>query len=602
MVTTGQIQAIIPYPVLDDLATIESDIDNDIQIVLDWMSPTIPSTFDPKFSLPKYKEPSHRVRSAIKSCLKDQEDQFRFMNIYLNSVNLKLWEFTPKDFTFVDYIDFIKLLAHHLDQVNLNKTSLFNDKFQTILTLYLSKKTDFFQHLREFFDKSLFQNHAPTALNLHDVVSTLVSVGLSDYLNEIVVELAITKIRNFTLQVCTGNWERPLLHTINSYIENEIYPSFSLVTESNLTQELVKLAHGVLVTQRIKEIYPLVAAYPYSENALVELQICLSEANREPASSRSELVKHFIEGCQKNLLHAGVNTVDVIITYTKTIKSFLLIDPRGVLLDKVVRPIRKYLKSREDIFTKLVHGLLDTSPSNKLIELAQQLNNSGRSEKQKCAYHDLSWIPDPFDALPDFKREKVSDIIESLLSIFESKEIFIQEFTNLFGKQLIESRHVNEIDSKLDVLKLRFGKNSFTTLDIMIRDFKNSPSQFGILSHLYWTTLLDGTDFKVPKEMESVFQDFQEKHKKEGRILKLVPSLGTVKLKLDLKNGESRLFEVSPEKAAIVLQFNEKENERSVYQIAETLNMPSFMVNEGLAYWVKEGILIALTPSLYIAE
>ena len=89
---------------------------------------------------------------------------------------------------------------------------------------------------------------------------------------------------------------------------------------------------------------------------------------------------------------------------------------------------------------------------------------------------DLNWQPDPIDALPDFKKGKVSDIIESLISIFDSKDIFIDEFTRLFGDSLIKLKdyNVEEIELNLNLLKSRFGKQNFATLDVMIRDIKES--------------------------------------------------------------------------------------------------------------------------------
>ena len=116
---------------------------------------------------------------------------------------------------------------------------------------------------------------------------------------------------------------------------------------------------------------------------------------------------------------------------------------------------------------------------------------------------DLNWQPDPIDALPDFKKGKVSDIIESLISIFDSKDIFIDEFTRLFGDSLIKLKdyNVEEIELNLNLLKSRFGKQNFATLDVMIRDIKeseylndlfvrntrNTNFNTSVLSHLYWS-------------------------------------------------------------------------------------------------------------------
>ncbi|KAL6452988.1 apc2 Anaphase-promoting complex subunit 2 [Candida maltosa Xu316] len=674
------VSSIISFPNLSDLSHAASDFDNDIQILLDWLHPHVPPPFVKRSEagnvplLLKFNEPLQRVKSAIRSCLKDEKNQLQFINLYINSINLKLHEyFTPlSNLTFVDYIDVIKILLHYynsqfeylhvLDSVY----KVFLRKLSFIISSNLLERTTFKSTMDAFFEESLFvkatlSNPASSnALNLIDIISTLVSINMANLLNEIVIKLSIAKIKSHTLSLATGVWSKPLLGPLNNFIQDEIYPNFYIVisytTLSNLTDtmnniylyELVKIAHDELISLRIKEIYSMILSYPKSQISLNELHYCLSKNKfthqefsissnfltyasdlsvNSQAMQRTNLVNSFIEYCNKNLLHAGANTIDVITTYTKTIKSFLIIDPKGVLLDKVVRPIRHYLKTREDIIIKLVHGLLDNSPENDLIELAQELRSPERNILKNTAKDimedslDLNWVPDPIDALPDFKKGKVSDTIESLISIFDSKEIFIDEFTRLFGEQLVklENYEVDEIESSLDLLKARFGKQNFTTLDIMIRDIKESKLlnellskgdnfNTSILSHLYWPTVLDGINpdqdnFKVPPEIESKFQKFKENfaHEKHGRTLKFVPSLGTVKLELAFKNSV-KVFEVTPDKAAIISLFNDEENEVSVSHIVQTLGMSEYMVAKGLSYWVKEGVLMELTKTLYIVN
>lgn len=709
MLSLEQVRNVIGFPSLDDLSSSPSDIDNDIQILLDWILPIIPEkslelcfqpklilnkastttsspsfmspvgqllkkeeAIDPKFMLPKYSDPSHRVKLAIKSCFKNESDQLKFIDLYVNSVNTKLKALplsVVADRSFMEYINMVKLMKHHyethLDNFNLSSriNLAFTTKYNSILTSFLFDNTQFRNELSNFFEKSLFSNSALSTplsssitLNVIDIISTLVSVNLSECLNEILVVLSIQRIKAFTNQLCKGIWNKALLESIESFIQNEIYPNFSIIvsytTLSNLTDtmnnvylyELMKIAHMELTSLRIKEIYSLVLDYPHSEIALKELHTCLLKNKIEQhdvtmnstgifsymgdistlaqAEKRSKLVHHFILCCHENLLHAGANTVDVITSYTKTIKSFLLIDPKGVLLDKVVRPIRRYLKTRDDVIVKLVHGMLDVSESNKLRDLALELNsteNFNTAAQIKDGIEDsldLNWVPDPIDALPDFKRGRVSDTIESLLSIFESKEIFIEEFTKLFGYQLIKSRNFNvsDIEAKLNLLKSRFGKDNFTTLDIMLRDFHTSKHlntrasrDVAILSHLYWESILGEIDeernsFELPPQIEQEFVDFQHYYSqhRRGRTLKLVPSLGTVKLRLDV--GEQiRVFEVSTDKAAIISMFGETNHDLYIDDISKSLKMPLPMVKDGLSYWVEEGVLCELSRKRYIA-
>ena len=92
------------------------------------------------------------------------------------------------------------------------------------------------------------------------------------------------------------------------------------------------------------------------------------------------------------------------------IRSFTILDPKGVLLDRVARPIRHYLREREDTVSIVVGGLLaslddDPPAPDVLYELAEDLEATGGlliDEKVEDAedldFNDMTWEPDPVDA------------------------------------------------------------------------------------------------------------------------------------------------------------------------------------------------------------
>ena len=99
------------------------------------------------------------------------------------------------------------------------------------------------------------------------------------------------------------------------------------------------------------------------------------------------------------------------------IRAFALLDPTGVLLDKVARPVRRYLKERDDTINIVVAGLLadpheaggDAEVDDAhgvLAELAAELNNSagyvgqGGDDDGDMNWDDMGWQPDPIDAGP----------------------------------------------------------------------------------------------------------------------------------------------------------------------------------------------------------
>ncbi|ODV79342.1 uncharacterized protein CANTADRAFT_52231 [Suhomyces tanzawaensis NRRL Y-17324] len=694
------INSILPRPTLQDLPQNQSDIDNDIHYLLNWLSPYFPSDLAAQ-SKQRHNSshkstiaPSQRLRSAIRSCLKDDSSQQEFVRLYINSINREFHRFfsttSLDDFEFMDYYTLIRLVLDYYNgciaQLHLSRLvkNLFQRNLNALFQTHLigsHSNSRFLGLLRDYLSSCLVtpllesptthkNSHNPSK-TLIDVITTLSSLNMTNEVNYILIRLSIQKIQKYVALNCSRVWDVALLHQISQFIQSEVYSNFSVIvaysTDSGLADEinnaylyeLIKIAYDELVSLRIKEIFELVVSFPSSRIALDELYQCLlikynhdhyndrshhdisqthnlindvtnltsfeNLANyslKTQSYQRSKLVETFIDLSHSHLLHSGSNTIDVITTYTKTINSFLIIDPKGVLLDKVVRPIRRYLKTREDIIIKLVHGLLDENDEAKL-GLARELRATKRNKSTYTSEStniedglDLHWIPDPIDALPDFKKGKVSDIIESLISIFDSKDIFIDEFTKLFGEKLLQLHNydVSEIEEHLDLLKTRFGKGEFTMLDIMIRDIQESkiineilPTgssnprfHSSILSHLYWTSL-ESKELRVPELIQNKFDDYNSKFSKlkRGRNLKFVPNLGLVKLNLKFKN-RTMYFEVSPDKAAVISLFDEEENELSVDSIANKLNMSQYDVSKCLSFWVGENVLLELTRTLYI--
>ena len=88
----------------------------------------------------------------------------------------------------------------------------------------------------------------------------------------------------------------------------------------------------------------------------------------------------------------------------------------------------------------------------------------------------------------------------------------------------------------------------------------------------------------------------------KGRSLKFLPSLGSVKIELSFNNKITQNFEVTPDRAAIISLFDDNSSELSVDFISKKLNMSPYMVSKGLSFWVKEGVLLELTKTLFIVN
>ncbi|KAH3675462.1 hypothetical protein WICMUC_002751 [Wickerhamomyces mucosus] len=348
---------------------------------------------------------------------------------------------------------------------------------------------------------------------------------------------------------------------------------------------------------RISEIFDIVNNYPMSLPAIQDLKKLIKPIQR------AALVTSFVTKCQTHVLHAGTNTDDIIAFYTSTIKVFLIIDPRGVLLDNSSRPIRRYLKERNDTISIIVHSILGGDDHKLLSHLSDELRKENSRVITKLS---LDWFPDPIDALPDFKEQ---DIIESLMSIFENKESLIDVLIESFAKRLLKLKskeEIHEIVSKLEQLRSRFEDNELNNIEVMINDIKTSELtdqkihatnplmdnnlQFSLLSYLYWPEM-DQLSFKLPDSIQSQIDSYSEEFAKlkKGRYMKWINS-GFVSLDLTI-SGETKTFQVSPAKAFVLNMFNEK-NEIEVGDAISELGIGERLAFESLEFWVKENVLL----------
>jgi anaphase-promoting complex subunit 2 len=157
---------------------------------------------------------------------------------------------------------------------------------------------------------------------------------------------------------------------------------------------------------RVKELFDIIVDWDNdSKGAIDDLKQYLTTT-----AARSHLTDSFSAVISHRLLHPGASTMEILKVYVSIIRVFSVLDPKGVLLDRLARPIRRYLRERDDKARIIVEGLLaDTSDeaeeSDALIELAAELdkateNTNGEDDDDELDYDDMNWLPDPVDAGP----------------------------------------------------------------------------------------------------------------------------------------------------------------------------------------------------------
>ncbi|CDK28875.1 unnamed protein product [Kuraishia capsulata CBS 1993] len=478
--------------------------------------------------------------------------------------------------------------------------------FQTILNEPVNRKKLFLVYQQQLTsESSLFD---PERLQYYNKL--LQMAGYQEEVDDLMVQVTRSIIQARVEMEYTGHWQAPALPSLLDWVEHQVYRRLCLIQcTPNLTLEcLESMSKNELALVRTKECFDIVNSYPGSTSALEEIRICLKTTQQ-----REKLIYTFISACDKRLLHSGANTVDVVSFYISTIRSFLIIDHRAVLLDKVCRPIRRYLKEREDTIQKIVFAMLDETEDNSLIDLANELRKGGEQNLSVDDFaNDLNWVPDPIDALPDFRKGVVSDIIESLISLFDSKDIFMGEFVNVFADKLLKltDYDTSDIMLKLELLKLKFGDSEFSSLDVMLKDFADSKAtdsaihketdvdpQFhsSILSHLYWPAL-DKETFSLPSYATAEADKYAEAFtlSRKGRKLKMVPSLGTVSIDVEFAD-RTETYIVTPDKVAVLDLFQSPKG-LQLEDVCGSLNMSDSLARRNIVYWLKAGVLQE-TPS-----
>lgn len=459
---------------------------------------------------------------------------------------------------------------------------------------------------------------------LYQIAKTLVKVNLIDTLDELIYHISKSKINNQIEQMYA---DTPIFADLEKWIVFDLYESLKdLVSQRNFTNfkdTLLHIGKTTLISRRIEHIFNLVNEYPNSVETLKEFHVCLSKNDE-----KNILVKGFIEDLNSKLLLPSINTTQIILYYIKTIHSFLIIDHRGVLLDKVARSIRRYLCSRKDTVEKIVDGLLNTVVSeNKLIELNTELhkdhlNSTDPNSMLNLQKRTLNWVPDPVDALPDFQIGKIDDIIESVTSIFEDNTLFIDQFAKIFCVNLlnIKDYEISGIVQNLTLLKSKFTDNDFNKIDVMINDIVQSkqlddrimPSGYqryhvhGVfLSRLFWPNLfLDSLTFNFCSEIQEELVAYESAYNniQKGRALKLHPQHTSLEVDINL-NGVSKTYDITLDKYSVLSIISELNIPVvKIGVIMMKLKMPLQLIRASLDFWVKEDVLIEINGGWRINE
>ncbi|ELU44000.1 ubiquitin-protein ligase [Rhizoctonia solani AG-1 IA] len=394
-------------------------------------------------------------------------------------------------------------------------------------------------------------------------------------------------------EVCEeDNGETSVLQTVKNWFTESVVPWMAMTYGRGLTDE-------VLADMLQKALAPAAGKFDYHIcKVLCEISSHTgmhgtSRWARESCTNFAEAVRiktfqlrstECLGRNNKRLLHPGADTKDILTQYVSTIRCLRILDPPGVLLFKVADPIRRYLRERPDTIRCIVSNLVGDG-SDLLEENEQVLPIQALNEPYED-YSDPQWDPEPNDAEPDFRTSKPGDIVSTLVSIYDSRDLFVKELQSMLGQRLlaVKDHNYDNETRNVEILKLRFGEAALQLCDVMLRDVTDSRR----------------VDKHVAGRLNEDFEKEYTEHK-AGKKLRWMNNLGTVSLDLEL---EDRVVsaDASPLEAAVVELFSEQSESVAFAQIDKPDKLginDSTPVRAALMFWTSNGVLKPLEDGQY---
>lgn len=479
------------------------------------------------------------------------------------------------------------------------------------------------------------------------LMQMLHSVGLGGYqAQRVFAEVMSDILTSHIKSTYAGVWSSPsrVVEQLQDWVENsfsrfvvEVLSSMKTVNASG-ADELIDVTHadverwqemGVnkLGALRTDELFNVIVEWENgSQGAIEDLKRYVITP-----SCRTHLTTTFSSVVSFRLLQPWASTTEILQVYISIIRAFTILDPKGVLLDRVARPIRGYLRERDDTVTIVVGGLLadpedESTAGDALLELAIEMNKSATAKGEDepddggLDYDDMNWMPDPVDAGPEYKKSKNSDVIGSLISLFESKDVFVKEFQNILGERLLKKEYEFDREIRvLELLKLRFGEAALQACEVMLRDILDSRRvdtfihkdkgldlndestpelHTRILSHLFWPSLHSETFF-IPPQVESLQSRYSTgfENLKQSRKLTWLHALGQVTVTLDLED-RTVTEQVQTWQASVIYAFQPSPSEdpsipitRTFDELVESLHMTDSLLHNALTFWIGKLVL-----------
>ncbi|KAF5286723.1 hypothetical protein FQR65_LT12456 [Abscondita terminalis] len=443
---------------------------------------------------------------------------------------------------------------------------------------------------------------------------------LEPLVGQVLTSLIYAHIESHITKTCKDNFDNSFINALEMWLDNFIIKWLHKVyccgqssdSDGYITifkRKLTNFLYETYTKMRINQLFNIIIEYPESLPALEDLGKCLPKTDLRPL-----LTKKLQKAMETRLLHPGVSTPDILTAYVASIRSMRVLDPSGLLLEMVTQPMHQYLRSREDTVRCVVSSLTEEGPNDLAEELvkgdAVHVDENAGSDEESENWE--NWMPDPVDIDRNKSStvRRTSDIISMLVSVYGSKELFINEYRTLLADRLLSqfSCDTEKEIRYLELLKLRFGDSQLHYCEVMLKDIADSKrinhhikqdtdyteNNFSmsamIVSAQFWPPFKDEKlelHNKVVSQMEAFTAAFETL--KGNRTLSWKNHLGIVDLEIELLDRTLNLS-VTPVHATILMYFQDK-NEWELETLSRVVQIPPTVLRKKIGFWQSHGLV-----------
>lgn len=469
----------------------------------------------------------------------------------------------------------------------------------------------------------------------HDTNRKLMDLQLLERLTgQVLTNFIQMRIESHIQKICTGTFDVSHIGFLENWLDTTLMTWLTRIycagsskpppDDKNIQNAILKFKQKLsyflyhsYTKLRIDQLFNIIIEYPDSQPAIDDLKLCLDKTDLRPT-----LCKKLQNALETRLLHPGVNTPDILTAYISTIRALRHLDPSGVILETVTKPVRNYLRNREDTVRSVVSSLTEEGAGSELAEELAKFAAEADGSNDKDDTWD-EWNPDPVDADPkvDSNDRRASDIISMLVNVYGSKELFVNEYRTLLADRLLAQSVINtEKEIRyLELLKLRFGESQLHFCEVMLKDILDSKrinslihqdksieelnkkftSNAMILSAQFWPPFKDES-LELPEEIKQHLEAYTKSFEalKGNRTLSWKPHLGNVNIEIEI--GAKKLdLTVSPFNATLIMHFQNKPK-WTIDELHQAMKVPVTILRRKITYWQSMGLITEKSSDCFV--